>query len=136
MTTIIPEMTELSRPYWDGAREHKLMLQYCSDCNACWHPPMPCCPQCHSMRYEWRASPGRGVVYSYIDVHHSVHPVTDSWVPYRVCLIDLDEGPRIISSWRHDIANSGLVPDARVEVVFDEISPGVVLPRFSAQEHA
>jgi uncharacterized OB-fold protein len=97
---------------------------------------MPRCPNCHSDRYEWRAASGRGTVYSYIDVHHSVHPATDSWVPYRVCLVDLEEGPRIISSWRDNIAQSGLVPDAKVKVVFDEVAPGVVLPRFALDEEA
>lgn len=134
--TIIPEMDAMNRPFWEGAQRGELLLQFCLDCETWWHPPMPRCPHCHSDNNEWRAASGRGVVYSYIDVHHSVHPATDSWVPYRVCLVDLAEGPRIVSSWRHDIQNSGLVPDARVHVVFDEIAPGVVLPRFAADAKA
>jgi uncharacterized protein len=127
---IIPEEDALTAPYWEGARLHELRLQHCLGCGACWHPPMPICPVCHSAAHEWRPSSGRGTVYSCVDVHHSVHPATDGWIPYRICLIDLDEGPRIISNVRHDIEASGLEPGARVVVAFEEVAPGKVLPQF------
>jgi hypothetical protein len=50
--------------------------------------------------------------------------------------VDLDEGPRIVSSWRDDILDCGLLPDARVKVVFHEIAPGVMLPRFAPEDRA
>jgi uncharacterized OB-fold protein len=133
---IQPEADDLTRHYWDGAKRGELLLQNCLDCRAVWHPPMPRCPSCHGERVEWRPSAGRGTVYSYIDVKHSVHPATDAWLPYRVFLVDLDEGPRLVSNCRKAIADSGLVPGARVKVWFEEIAPGVVLPQFALDPEA
>ena len=127
---IIPQEDTLTAPYWEGARRGELLLQHCLRCAACWHPPMPRCPSCHADAYEWRPSAGRGTVYSCTDVHHSVHAATNDWIPYRICLVDLDEGPRIISNTRQAGDASGLIPGARVTAIFEEISPGVVLPQF------
>ena len=128
---ILPRETELSAPYWEGARRGELRLQTCLDCGHQWHPPSPVCPQCRGAMVEWRASAGLGVVHSYTWVEHAAHPAFAEQLPYPVVLVALDEGPRIIANLRstpRDALRIGL----RVQVAFEEIAPGVVLPHFAA----
>lgn len=63
----------------------------CSDCGR-WHfYPRVCCPFCHSERLEWHAPAGTGSVYSTTTVRK---PDGN----HCVCLVDLDEGPRLMST--------------------------------------
>jgi uncharacterized OB-fold protein len=93
---IVPAETELTAPYWSAAREGVIALQRCVQCGHRWHPPAPVCPRCRSTSYEWIRSRGRGTLYSYTTVMHAAHPAIASAVPYRVALVDLEEGPRVI----------------------------------------
>jgi uncharacterized OB-fold protein len=93
---IVPAETELTAPYWSAAREGVIALQRCTQCGHVWHPPAPVCPRCRSMSYEWIRSRGRGTLYSYTTVMHAAHPAIAAAVPYRVALVDLEEGPRVI----------------------------------------
>ena len=103
---IVPGETELTAPYWEGARRGELRLQWCRSCERCWHPPSPCCPGCRSSDVEWRASCGRGVVYSYTVVEHAVHAVFADALPYTVVLVALEEGPLVIANLRATVTTS------------------------------
>ena len=126
----VPAPDPDSAPFWAGCREHRLMLQKCGACGAFRYPPGPLCPHCRAREARWVQSAGRGKVYSWIVVTHPVpKEVYAADVPYVVALIELDEGVRIASNI------VGCTPaevrgDMRVEVRFDEVAPGVTLPRF------
>ena len=53
-----------SVPFWDGAREHKLLIQKCRDCAAHWHPPSTICPGCGARDDDWVESSGKCTVFS------------------------------------------------------------------------
>jgi len=133
---IYPNPDELGAPFWEAARRHELVIQHCEECNTCWHPPLPRCPNCQSGRLAWRPVSGRAVVYSYTDVHHSVHAVTESWMPYRLYLIDLEEGPRLVSNQRNVRNKPGMEIGTPVRVAFEDIGNNVVLPQFVPAEDA
>jgi uncharacterized protein len=68
-------------------------------------------------------------VYSWIVPHHPVHPLVNDKVPYMVAMVELAEGPRMVTRL------VGLAPGAvheglAVEVVFEEIADGVLVPEF------
>ncbi len=50
---LAPSMTADTQFFWDGVRDHRLLIQRCASCGALRHPPRPMCPQCHSL--EWDA---------------------------------------------------------------------------------
>ena len=125
---ILPAIDSLSAPYWEGTAKGELRLQYCQDCGHCWHPPLPRCPHCHSKHVEWRAAIGTGTLHSWTDVHHAVHAATAEWVPYRVVLVDLDEGPRVASGMNFTTEPPRI--GMRVRAYFKEIGEGTVLPYF------
>ena len=117
------------REYWAGCARGEFMLQRCADCKAFRHPPRPMCPKCRSMRAEWVASKGAGEVHSYTVVHHPSAPALREAVPYGIVLVEMDEGPRIISNMI-DVPPGDLHIGMRVRVAFREVAPGVALPKF------
>jgi uncharacterized protein len=130
-TIIVPEVTDLTRPYWDGARVHELRLQWCDECAHVWHPPLPRCPLCGATAVSWRASSGRGVVHSVTVTHQAAHSAFATRVPYAVVLVRLDEGPLVIGNVV-DVPPSSITIGQPIRVVFEEIAEGVTLPQFAA----
>jgi uncharacterized protein len=127
---IIPEPGELTRPYWAQAREGRLVLQHCPGCDRVWHPPLPRCPHCHGTGTGWRPASGEGTVYSYTVVQHATHAALAGQVPYVVAIVELAEGPRVVTGIRG--ARPGEVHVGMpVRVVFEEVTPGVTLPQFT-----
>jgi uncharacterized OB-fold protein len=73
---------------------------------------------------------GRGKVFSFVTFHRVYHPAFAGEVPYAVALVELDEGPRLLSNI------VGVKPDAvacemPVRVVFDDVATGVSIPKFT-----
>lgn len=127
--SVIPEVTPLTAPYWEAAARGELLLQECSDCGRCWHPPQPCCPSCQGFEYVWRPTQGGGVVYSFTIVHHATHLAFNDKIPYLVALIELPEGVRIVSTVRNCPISEVRV-GMPVRVMFRDSGAGIVLPEF------
>ena len=119
-----------SAPFWEACRRHELRLQRCRDCGRFRFPPHPLCPHCRSDRSEWVKSAGRGRVYSWIVVVHPVPgDVYRADVPYVVALVELTEGVRIASNIVGCDPHA-VTADMPVEVIFDDVTDAVTLPRF------
>jgi uncharacterized protein len=126
---IIPAVTDLTKPYWDNARAGRLVTQRCRACGRIWHPPLPACPHCHSTDIGWREVRGDGTVYTYTVVRHATHAALADRVPYVVAIVELTEGPRLVTGI------TGCAPgDVRVGMAvracFREVADGVMLPYF------
>src|SRR4051812_29013581 len=126
---IVPKADALTEPYWEGARGRKLLFQRCRRCHHTWHPPTPICPNCRAKDYEWAASKGRGLVYSFTVVEHAAHVAVADRTPYLVALVTLEEGPRVVSNILNCPMEQVTV-GMPVTVTFQEIMPDVVLPQF------
>jgi uncharacterized OB-fold protein len=111
--------------FWDGANEGKLLLQRCPDCLTICHPPLPMCPACQSLAREAFVASGRGTVYSWI---RSAHPTEPDAAPRLVALVELEEGPRLVSNLC-DVDITDVHNDMAVEVVFEDLG-GFVAPQF------
>jgi uncharacterized OB-fold protein len=61
----LPEPTRDSKPYWDGLKEGRLLLQQCAACRKIRHYPRPVCDTCYSMEVAWIEASGRGRVHSW-----------------------------------------------------------------------
>jgi uncharacterized OB-fold protein len=84
---------------------------------------------CGAQNTRWVEASGRGVVYSYTVIRQNKSPEFRDDVPYNVALIQLEEGPRMMSNVI-DIAPGDLRVDLPVNVVFDPVSAEISLPRF------
>jgi uncharacterized OB-fold protein len=126
---LTPGVTPLTAPYWEGARRHELLVQRCSACGHVWHPPLPLCPACHSEVVAWIPVSGRGHVYTFTVVYHATHAGFADKVPYISALIELDEGPRILTNLRNCVEEDARV-GMSVSVLFEELTDEITLPQF------
>ncbi len=125
----LPSITPLTRPFWEAARRHELVLQRCQDCGGFRYPPGETCPGCLSERLEWVKASGRGRVFTWTVFHRAYHPAFARAVPYAVVAVELEEGPRLISNLV-DCPLEALRIGLPVEVVFEDASPEISLPKF------
>ena len=116
-TRPIPRPTKLSRPFWDATARHELVLQRCTiDGHYEWTPQFAC-SKCLNESLEWVAVTGLGKVYSYSVVHRPQGPEFE--VPYIVAIVELDEGPRMLTSLV-DIGPDEVQIGMRVQVSFED----------------
>lgn len=113
--------------FWEGINKHELVFQKCKQCGTWIHPPRPTCPSCRSFEREWARSSGKGTVYSWVTYLESPHPAFKA--PFSVVLVELEEGLKLISNMV-DVAPEEISIGMPVEVVFDEITEGLTLPKF------
>jgi len=87
-----------TRPFWEGAGRHELVLQRCRDCDTVQHRPRAICASCLSSEMEHFVASGRGTVYSCTVTHQNQLPGFRDAVPYVLAYVDLDEGPRLMTN--------------------------------------
>jgi uncharacterized OB-fold protein len=129
MSLPLPEITDLNRSYWDGLAAGQLRYQHCRHCGNNWLPAREHCPQCLSAEPEWHASSGKGSVVSWIVYHHAYAPHLAERLPYDVTIVQLAEGPRILTNIVNGDAGKKLSTGAKVELAI-EVEEGLSLPRF------
>lgn len=129
MSFPIPEISDVNRPYWDGLAAGELRYQHCRQCGNKWLPAREHCPECLSAESEWRASSGRATVVSWIVYRHAYAPHLVDRLPYDVTIVQLEEGPRMLTNIVNGDAGRKLSVGAQVELAI-ETEEGVNLPRF------
>ncbi len=129
--------------YFEAAADHRLVVKKCLDCGLLRGEPGPGCPWCTSLRWEWNQVSGKGTIYSYQIVAHTVVPSFRDWAPFAIVLVELDEqrghpdpydGLRITTN----LVDEKMEPEKeenvaigkRVEVVFLDGEGGFTLPQF------
>jgi uncharacterized OB-fold protein len=101
----------------------------CNGCQRYWFPPSTHCPHCNAADFAWTPVSGRGKVFTYVVYHRVYHPGFAKEVPYTVALVELDEGPRMISNVI-GIPPSEVTCDMPVQVVYEDIGDAATLPKF------
>ncbi len=126
----LPLPTKWSQPFWDAAKEHRLVLRKCSACGNIDHPPYLYCTACHADEHEWVDASGKGALYAYAVNHFGVpFPFWDD-MPYVLAMIDLEEGVRMISNLVECDDFEKLENGMELEVVFDDVTDEVTLPKW------
>ncbi|MFE2728426.1 Zn-ribbon domain-containing OB-fold protein [Kitasatospora sp. NPDC059327] len=115
-----PTPTPDTQPFWDAAKQERLAIQRCMHCERYYFYPRPYCPSCTSTQVEWRTVSGRGRLLSYV-IDCNPFPPADPAVPKIIALVELDEGPRMLTN----IVGSppepqALLLDAPVTVEFED----------------
>ena len=126
---MLPALEGLAGDFYAWCRRHELRFQRCSACNAWRHVPRELCPQCGSPDWEWAASSGRGTVFTWTVVARAMHPAFQEDAPYAAVVIEMEEGVRLVSRVI-DCPPEELAIGMAVEVVFDDVTPEVTLPKF------
>jgi len=126
----VPVPTPESRPYWEAARRHELTIQRCRACGQWVFYPRASCPHCLSADLEWRRTSGRGTLHTFTVAYRGQKdfPLGS---PYVIAIVELEEGARLMSNLVGVPADPKAIRIGMpVEVVFEDVSPTVALPRF------
>jgi uncharacterized OB-fold protein len=129
----LPVLDALNTPFWEATRRGELALQQCSACGHIRHPINHICPACLSDKYEWKVLSGRGTVHSSIVFHQVYNPVFAKDIPYNVSLVQLEEGPRMMSNVV-GVAPSEVKVGDEVDAVFDAVTDDISIPRFRKRQ--
>jgi hypothetical protein len=121
-----------SAPYWAAAHDGRLVVQRCQRCGNRQLYARDHCLVCRGP-VEWVEASGRGTVYSYTVIRQNyVRPFRD-WIPFVVALVDVEEGPRVMTNI------VGCEPDAvrvglPVRAVFEAVSEEAGIALFTPDE--
>jgi uncharacterized OB-fold protein len=118
--------------FWDATGEGRLLVQRCANGHHQLYPRAHCIT-CREP-VEWVDASGFATVYSFtvLRQHHSRS--LRHLLPMVVALVDLDEGPRMMTNL------VGVEPEAvqvgmRVEVWFERVTEEAALPMFAPVEN-
>jgi uncharacterized OB-fold protein len=128
----VPVPDEWSREFWDAAAAHQLVLARCSACGRFVHPPGAVCPHCGSSNaaFEFVPVEGSGRIRSWTTVRQSFLPGFD--VPFVLVDVELSAQTDLRMIGRLvDGAAASLRLDLPVNLVFEDIAPGVAVPAFA-----
>ena len=131
----IPRKSPHTAPFWGGAKEGKLMLPRCTECNRVHWYPRHICPFCHSVNLEWIEGSGEGTIHTFA-VQHMTPPAWKDDAPYVTAYIDLKEGDRMLTILR------GVDPQkpesiqigSPVKVEFEDVGEDTHVPFFRVVE--
>ncbi|QES48811.1 nucleic acid-binding protein [Streptomyces venezuelae] len=135
MTTVrfdLPETDAFTRPYWAAAAEGRLLLRRCTACTRAHHYPREFCPYCWAGedRVAWETASGDAVLYTWSVIHRNDLPPFGTRVPYVAAVVDLAEGPRMMTEIV-DCAAAELRIGMRLRVAFrPEPEAGLAVPVF------
>jgi uncharacterized OB-fold protein len=118
---------ELSRTYWEAAREGRLLIQRCAACGEYQFYPRGHCVHCSAAGPEWIEANGTGRLHTFSVVHRTATQAFAEDVPYVVGILELDDGPRLTVNVV-DTPLEELACDLPVRVVFTTVTQEITLP--------
>ena len=130
----LPQINDVTRPFWDAAAQRRLSMPRCRQCDAFTFPPRPTCGECGGTELGWTELSGRGRVYSFTVIRQVVGGAAakafEPDIPYVVAWIDLAEGPRIMTNIVN-VDPAVVYVGLPVEVYFERVSDHAALPFFT-----
>jgi uncharacterized OB-fold protein len=117
-----------TEPFWQAAKQERLVAPKCAACGTFRLPPTPFCPECQSTGVDWTELSGRATVFSFSVVHGFPGLPDITLVP---AVLDLPDAPgaRLVSNVV-DVEPEKVEIGMELEVLFSPISDGWLLPLF------
>ena len=123
-----PTVDDGNRMFWDACAAGELRVQRCITCGHLRYPISTVCPECLSEDAAWELLSGRGTVVSFCIFRHAYNEAWRDRLPYNVALIQLEEGPRMLSNV-HGVSPDEIRVGLEVKVAF-EVEQGFSIPVF------
>lgn len=117
----LPMIDNVSKAYWEAAARGELLFQECPKCGHRQFYPRACCTECGADP-EWKPATGRGTVHTFTVIRQNWSPPFSEILPYVVAMVELDEGPRMMTNITHcdpDEVRCGMPVEAYVVKVED-----------------
>ena len=133
----LPTPSPLTRVFWEGTREGKLMLPHCKSCDQVHWYPRYICPHCHSMELDWIEGSGEGKIHTYA-VQHRAFGGWAKEVPFVTAYIDLKEGDRMATVLRgvDPMKPEDIRIGSSVKVEFEDMGDGLFIPFWRVEDAA
>lgn len=125
-----PVRDALNTPYWDSLARGALSFQRCNACGHAWLPTRSKCPGCLAADSRWEPAAGGAKLISWVVYHVAYHRAFEKRLPYNVAVVELDEGPRLISNVVGVEDPETLKIDQRLRLVIEDES-GTAFARFA-----
>ncbi|MBV8360226.1 MAG: OB-fold domain-containing protein [Deltaproteobacteria bacterium] len=127
----IPSPDEITRPFWEAAREQRLVIQRCTTCNYYNHPPRTVCDSCLSQELCFEPVSGRGRIHTFTVMHQRDVPGFESEAPFINIVVELEEQPMLLMVSNLPISERERVHiGGPVMVEFEDRDDGVIVPQF------
>ena len=120
-----PLVDAITKPYWDALQKGILLYQHCLGCLNDWLPGRSECPRCLQANWAWRPASGRARLISWVVFHRAFHPAFADRLPYNVAVVELIEGPRLITNILVDDAETLVIDQPLVFVPAIEHGHGI-----------
>lgn len=117
-----------TKPFWDGVKAGKLMIQYCTEAQKFQFFPRPVSIYTGRRTLEWREASGKGTIYAFTVVRIP-GPGLEGRLPLCVATVELDEGVRMIANII-DCAPEDLAIGKRVKLGWDRLTDEQQYPAF------
>lgn len=127
----LPVIEPESEPYWAALQDGTLLIKRCGNCTKFHFYPRPFCPHCWSDDVTWVEAAGTATLYSHSVVYRNDLPPFGPQVPYIAAVVDLDEGPRVMTRIVDCEAADleiGMRLQLRTEPVNDEVTMATFSP--------
>lgn len=125
----LPLMAGMTKQFYGFCKQRELRFQRCRRCGRWRHVPREMCAACGSWDWEWAKSSGRGRVFTWTVAARPMHPAFMENVPYAAVVVEMEEGVRIVTTLV-DCPPEDIRMNMPVEVVFEDVTEEVTLPRF------
>jgi uncharacterized OB-fold protein len=126
-----PAEDSLTAFFWQGARDGKLLILRCRQCQSYIHWPRPVCRFCLATDLSPAEVSGRGRLHTYTSATQAFHPYFLERVPYIIATVELEEQPGLMMvSNLVGVEPMAVQPNMLVEVLYREVAPGLTLPLF------
>jgi uncharacterized OB-fold protein len=125
-TKPLPDPNPVTAPFWEAARDHRLILQRSRKTGRYVFYPRAVSPFGAGDTLEWVPASGRGTVYSFTVARRPTAPQWSADTPYVIAVIELEEGVRMTANLV-DCDPGAVRVGMPVEVTFADVTPGVTL---------
>ena len=126
----VPTPTNFTKPFWEGTKQGKLLLQRCRACGTRQYYPRPVCMRCISRDLEWKESSGRGTVYSFTVTRLPPEGFEDR-APYVLVAVDLPDGARVLGTLL-DVPAEQVKIGMPVRATYEQLTDDITLVQFAA----
>jgi uncharacterized OB-fold protein len=125
----IPEMNDISKPYWDAVQREEFFLQRNKKTGNYLFIPRELASDDFSQDLEWVKASGKGEIATFSIAKPPLFEFYAAELPYVVAIIKLSEGPQMMSNiinCNPEDVHVGM----NVKVTFEERKDGFKIPQF------
>ncbi|WP_082235370.1 Zn-ribbon domain-containing OB-fold protein [Halobacillus massiliensis] len=112
-----PTITPVSRRFWHNLKEGRFTLQQCDSCEKYIFYPRDHCPHCFHPSLTWKEASGEGALKTWSVIHRAGHPAWQEHTPYTVGVVELAEGPSLLTHLIIDEKNLTYNMEVTVDIV-------------------